>query len=436
MLVWIYSQVSKGDIRMPPSLSTSTSVKAENISFSKLLKSRSFTALWLGQTFSQFGDAILWVALPLTVYSMGQSTLQMGFVMGLLMLPQVLLLPFTGILVDRVSRSKVMMITDSFRCTLVIGLSVLAKEHQLTVPLLYTFVLLFGSMDALFQPAYSATRAEVFTPDIRNRANGLTQVSQQAARLLGPAIGGAAIGLATVAAGFAIDALTLFVSVSSLAFLHLGAPERTSLKTSGALLGFLHELTGGFQELRKHQWLWITIIAFAFINIASSGISTILLPWLIKVHLGLSAALYGLVSSASGIGAIVCALVYGRRKQWHKRGLIAYAGVAGSGIAGLALVFVHSPFLLMVVTAASSACIMMFGLTWEGSLQELVAKDAFGRVASLDMFGSFALLPVGNILTGWLAMKVGGIATIALDAIFILLVTFAVLMVPSIRQFD
>jgi MFS family permease len=193
---------------MEPSFSTE-SVETIRMSFFHPVKSRSFTALWLGQTFSQFGDAILWVALPLTVYSMGRSTLQMGVVMALLMLPQVLLLPFTGILVDRVSRSRLMMLTDIIRCLLVVGLAVLVGTHRLTMPFLDAFVLLFGAMDALFQPAYSAARAQVFTPDIRNAANGLTQVSQQVARLLGPTIGGVVVGFATVAAGFAVDAVTL-----------------------------------------------------------------------------------------------------------------------------------------------------------------------------------------------------------------------------------
>jgi hypothetical protein len=182
--------------------------------------------------------------------------------------------------------------------------------------------------------------------------------------------------------------------------------------------------------------LWITIIAFAFINIAGAGITTILLPWLIKVHLGMSAAIYGLVSSASGVGAILCAVIYGRRQRWRRRGWIAYGGVAGSAIAGLGLAFVHTAPSLMVIVGVSSACLMLFGLTWEGSLQELVAPEAFGRVASLDMFGSFALLPIGNVLTGWLAAKIGGITTIVVDALFILLVTVVALLVPAIRQFD
>ncbi|KLU62618.1 putative bacilysin exporter BacE [Peptococcaceae bacterium CEB3] len=400
------------------------------------LRSRRFTMLWMGQTFSQFGDAILWVALPLTVYSMGRSTLQMGLVMALLILPQVVLLPFTGLLVDRASRSLLMMTTDIFRGLLLAAIAVLAGTHRLAMPLLYAFVLLYGVMDSLFQPAYSAARSQIFTLDIRNAANGLTQVSQQVAKLLGPAAGGLIIGLGTVAVGFWVDAATFLVSVVSLAFLRLDSPERISDLEAGGLRHFAHELTDGYRELRKHQWLWIGIITAAFINIASSGIATILLPWLIKVHLGMSATIYGLVASASGFGGIVCALVYGHRQRWHKRGLINYGSMIGLGVARLVLVLARTPLVLVATSAAYGACLMIMSLTWQGSLQELVAPEAFGRVASLDMFGSFALLPVGSLLTGWLAIKIGGIMTIVVSALVIILGAVALLCLPAVRHFD
>lgn len=400
------------------------------------LGSRDFVALWGGQTFSQFGDSILWVALPMTVYSIGQSTVQMGFVMALLMLPQVILLPFTGILVDHVSRSKLMMLTDIVRCLLVTGIAVLAGTHRLTMPILYAFVFLFGGMDALFQPAYSAARAQVFTPSIRNAANGLTQVTGQSARLLGPAVGGLVIGLFSVSAGFAIDAVTLAISVTSLTFLRLKSPDRSTREHLKGLGNFLHELSGGFTELRKHQWLWVTIVAFAVVNVCGTGIISILLPWLIKVHLGMSATTFGLVSSASGIGAILSALIYSRRQRWHRRGWVAYGGIAMSAIAACFFAIAHSPFMLMVITAASGAGIMIFGLMWESSLQELVPEASFGRVASLDMFGSFALLPIGNIVTGWLATAIGGIHTILVESIVVLLVIIGALAAPGVRHFD
>lgn len=79
---------------------------------------------------------------------------------------------------------------------------------------------------------------------------------------------------------------------------------------------------------------------------------------------------------------------------------------------------------------------MVFILIWEISLQELVPQEAFGRVASLDLFGSFALLPVGYILVGWLADLIGGVATIAIFSGLGMACIAIVLCVPAIRKFN
>ena len=329
-----------------------------------------------------------------------------------------------------------MMVTDVFRFAFVFVLFLLSVNHHLNMLLLDVFVVLYGAMDAFFQPAYAAARAQVFTPEIRNAANGLTQISQQSARLIGPAVGGVVIGIFGVGAGFAIDACALLISVASLAFLRLNRVKRTSEAQRSGVRQFLNDIAGGYLALRRHDWLWITIVAFALINISSGGISAILVPWLIKVHLDLPPWVYGLVSSASGLGAILCATVYGRRQRWHRRGLIAYGGVAISAIAGFALAFAHLVPMLMLFAALSSAGIMVFGLTWEGSLQELVLPEEYGRVASLDFFGSYALLPIGNIVTGWLSTAIGGIETIEIEALFTFIIVAGVLCLPAIRRFD
>ena len=79
---------------------------------------------------------------------------------------------------------------------------------------------------------------------------------------------------------------------------------------------------------------------------------------------------------------------------------------------------------------------MMFGLIWEGSLQELVPAEAYGRVASLDMFGSWGLLPLGYLITGWLAQQIGGNLTILIEGIMMVIVAGSVLAVPGVRKFD
>lgn len=88
---------------------------------------------------------------------------------------------------------------------------------------------------------------------------------------------------------------------------------------------------------------------------------------------------------------------------------------------------------LMVVVGAGN---MLFGLIWETSLQELVAPEVFGRVASIDMVGSFALLPVGYLMTGWLAELIGGVATILSLSGLVIVAHLLILLVPEIRKYD
>ncbi|MFB5192154.1 MFS transporter [Alicyclobacillus fastidiosus] len=74
------------------------------------------------------------------------------------MLPQVILLPFSGVIVDKVSRSTLMMITESMRCLLVVALAALSLLDHLSIAAIPIFVIAYAVMDALFQPAYAAAR--------------------------------------------------------------------------------------------------------------------------------------------------------------------------------------------------------------------------------------------------------------------------------------
>ncbi len=421
-------------------LSISSEFNVKNVQlFTPFKVSTNFTALWIGQTLASVGGAIMNVVIPILALSLHASTLTLGLIMTLMMLPQVLLLPFTGILADRMPRVPVMIVTDLIRFLLVATLAVLAAFHALHLYDLYTFSILFGAMVALFQPAYAGARAQIFTQPIRNAANSLTMGAQQLAFIIGPSIGGLLVGISSGAAALGVDALGFLISVISLFFVRLQArriENPTTQKSNHPLKRFSSELMRGFHELRKHQWLWITILVFAFINIADQGIVAVLLPWLIKIHLELTSFDYGLVTSASGIGAIVTSVIFGHRSKWHKRGLISYLGIAISGLGFGMMAISGSMLLLTACMAVSGAGLMLFGLVWEGSLQELVPEEAYGRVSSLDMFGSYGLLPLGYLLTGWVSQSIGGVDTIMVEAVFIVAMSLLSLGVAGIRKFD
>ncbi|MDU4697250.1 MULTISPECIES: MFS transporter [Paenibacillus] len=397
-------------------------------------KSNAFPYLWLGQLVSFLGSSVTLVILPIIVYSLTGSTTTMGLLMAAYMLPNIIMLPISGTLVDRYNRTNLMLLTDMLRFAVMATLAVLLFADALTIQLLFILVTSYGLMDGLFQPAYAATRATVFTPDIRNSANALTQISNQTVRLIGPSLGGVLVTFFSAGWGVALDALTYVASFLCLFGLRKLVPHRPRAADESA--GMRADFKEGFAVLKAKPWLWITIVAFSLVNICFGAIVTVVIPWLFKIHLDLQPYVYGLAVTCSGVGAIGAGVLFGAKRHWRHRGVIAYGGALLSGISLLLMATAPAPAVLCALFALEGFGLMMFGLIWETSLQELVPQETFGRVASLDMLGSFALLPIGYILVGWLADVIGGLQTIALFASIGTLAVLAVMFTPAVRNYD
>ncbi|RYL86844.1 MFS transporter [Sporolactobacillus sp. THM19-2] len=401
--------------------------------FKPVMVSRSFRFLWIGNSLSTFGTAITNVILPLLVYELSHSPMSMSLIMAAYMIPEVLILPFSGILVDRLNRANVMRTADIIRFVLTTGVMILGLYGALSIPLLVVMMGFMGLMNGLFQPAYSALRATVFVPDIRNSANALSQFSEQLLRLLGPSVGGLIISFTTASLGFGIDGLTYLISFICLMFL---TQEGMVSKRSRRTTSFFSECFEGVRVIRQRTWLWVTILFFSLVNIFISGVATVLIPWLIKVHDQLPDFVYGFVMSGAALGSITVAFVFGMRKKWRYRGILAYSGGATASLALLVMPFAQHAVLLTILMALTGGGLMLFSLIWQTSLQELVPPEAFGRVASIDMVGSFALLPVGFLLTGWLSEAIGGVESLLLMSGIAALSNILILLVPAIRKFD
>ncbi|WP_410768381.1 MFS transporter [Fontibacillus sp. BL9] len=422
------------EIETPTQTSATSRFKFFNQFAAPFRQSRPFPYLWLGQLISVLGSSVTMIILPVVVYTITGSTTIMGFIMATYTLPNILMLPVSGWIVDRYNRTNIMLFTDAARFLLMTAMAALLFADSLSIGILFALVAVYGMMDGLFQPAYAATRAVVFTPEIRNSANALTQISNQAVRLIGPSLGGLLVTFLSAGWGISLDALTYVASFGCLFFLRKLIPFRKKEIKQGT------DVKGDFMEglsiLKSNPWLWITILAFSFINICYSGLVIVLIPWLFKVHLAMSPYVYGVAVTCSGAGAILAGLTFGARSRWRRRGLLAYGGAFLSGLALLLMAITPSAIGLCVLFALEGFGIMIFGLIWETSLQELVPQEAFGRVSSLDMLGSFALLPIGYILVGWLADLIGGTQTIALFAGLGMLTILSILLIPSIRKFD
>ena len=281
-------------------------------------------------------------------------------------------------------------------------------------------------------------------------ANALTALSLQVGRLLGPALGALLVATGGTMTAFAFDGLTFVVSAGCLVF--LSVPRVVSLPASeGERVVVEGQVETGMRRLEKDlreglgyvmasPWLWVTILVASFANIAYAGGFAVALPRLVRDFYHQGVWLLGVVTASTALGAIVANVLMGQLHKVHRRGLIAYLSLVGSSITFTILgISLPLPVEVLIVICASllgGFFLGIFEVLWVTLLQELVPNDKLGRVSSLDMLGSYTLMPIGFLIVGILADRIGA-QWIFLGGGLLNLAIFALaLCVRGIRQLD
>ena len=405
------------------------------------LRQPSFLWFWLGQTVSILGDRVYSVALPFLLFELGGDAGQLGRLLATYVVPQVLFLLLGGVLVDRLPRRLTLIVSDAFQAVLLAGVVLLLLGDDLRLGHLYGLSALFGLASAFFMPASSSITPQLVARASLTQANAARALARELAGILGPPLGGllVSVGGLTLALGF--DAGTFVVGALCLLMVRPRAvveaeDTKGNVKSEGAAKpGYMKELGEGFRYVASSAWLWVSILIFSLVNIFTSGVTVLLLPLLAETRFSGASSLGWLLSGVAG-GATVGAVTLNRLGQLRRRGLLAYSAVVvlGLGLAALAL----APELGAGVAAMGvvGGSIAVFGVVWETTMQALVPDEVLGRVVSIDMLGSLALLPLGFLLTGYLAerLEVGQVALWYGGATVLL--ALLGLLVPAVRRLD
>lgn len=419
---------------------------ASKIRFTRALSSRPFALLWAGQTISALGDGAYFTALGWEVLLLTHSAGAMGLVLVASSTPRLIFLLIGGVTADRVSRRAVMLWSDAGRAVAVLTIAVLGWANVLQLWHLVGLSLLFGMVSAFFMPAYQSIPPQLLEGEMLSSANALTGLSRQVGMLLGPGIGAALVAASNPISAFAFDGLTFVVSALCLLALRLPEHMRRSAARRGGsggerrgVRGVLADAREGFTYITGSTWLWVIIAIASVQNVGASGF-VVSLPKLVATVFHQGVWLLGAIGAASAFGTIAGTLVVGQSKRLGRRGLLACLGLLGAFVAYtlLGVPFAH---VIEPVVAIGAAAIFGFGLgvfeiVWVTTLQELVPADKLGRVFSVDMLGSFALLPLGYALVGALTDRLGpGAIFLAGGAINVAL-TLVALAVPGVRRLE
>ena len=216
-----------------------------------MLRERDFALFFWGQAVSVLGDGLFPIALAFAVLELGGSPTELGLVLVAGILPQVLFLLVGGVWADRLPRRTIMIAADAVRALVQAVTAVLLLSGEARIWQLAVLYALHATASAFFNPAATALVPQVTPRDRLQQANALLGMTRSLAAGLGAGLGGVLVSLVSTGGAVAFDACTFVVSAACLAALSLrsaGAAARTR---------FLSELRAGFDEVRRHRWLWL-----------------------------------------------------------------------------------------------------------------------------------------------------------------------------------
>ncbi|GAA1356267.1 MFS transporter [Saccharothrix algeriensis] len=384
-----------------------------------------FRRLWLANTADAWAVSLLPAAVTLALVHRGAGALALGPVLAAKTVGFVVATVPGGVLADRWSRRKAMVLACLVRAVAALALPVALTGPGWGSALC---VLLVGAGEGAFRPSYQAMVGDLVPEPQRQSANALSTITFRLALVLAP---GAAT-LAVVRFGPAA-VLVLTAALWCLTALALrGLPEHRG--ASGSPEGsVVAQFLSGVREARRHRWFVAGLAMLVFVLAAGEASQMVLLPVISRDRFGTD-FVYAAALTGYSVGALAGGAVMTR---WTPRlpGLVAVLGLAlYAGIPlALALSSLAWPVLLAYVLAGVG--MELFNVPWFGAVQREVPPDLRARVSSLDFMVSYSMSPLGLALLPLVVVAAGMQAALVGTAVVVLVACLATLAVPGMTRF-
>lgn len=385
-----------------------------------------FRLLWIGQTASAAGDALIPVAVAFAVLlGVHGTATDLGIVFAAFTVAHVALVLAGGVVADRVPRQLVMVVCDLVRFVAEVILAVLLITNSAQIWHLAVGAAVIGGASAFFLPASGGLIPQTVSAGRLQQANALMSLSRSATGIFGPPIAGLLILTTGTGVIFLVDAATFVVSAISLLMLRLAPTEARPSEQH-----FLADLAAGWREVASRRWILAAICAFAISNMAGS-VFFILGAVIANTSLG-GAAAWGLILTGGAIGGVVGG-VLALRLRPERPLLVGFLLTSAEALPLLALI---GPSPILVIAAGSFvsvACIQLANTWWFTMLQQHVPEHARSRVSSYDWLVSLVFQPLGSLAAGPLA-AISLPATLIGAAGLAIAGNFGVLLVKDVRE--
>ncbi len=376
------------------------------------LRYRNYRLFFSGQGVSLIGTWVQRITMPWLVYQMTGSTLLLGIVSFAGQIPTFLVSPVAGVLTDRWSRYRVLLITQILSMIQAFLLAVLSLTGLIEVWHIVILGIALGCINAFDVPSRQSFVFDMVEKksDLGN-AIALNSLMFNIARLIGPTIAGILLAVTSEGVCFLINAVSYIFVIASLLMMNvvIKKPERKNTH-------ILKDLKEGINYSFGYPPIKHLLMLLGIVSLTGMSYSVLMPVFATEVLKGDSHT-YGFLMGATGFGALIGALMLASRESVLKMGRIIPIA-AGTFGAALVLLSLSRSFLLsMLLMIFVGIGMMMQTASSNTVLQTITEDDKRGRVMSFYSMAVMGTAPFGSLMAGWLAKYIGTPGTILIGGL-------------------
>lgn len=391
------------------------------------LRSPNFARFWTGALVSNCGTWMQHVTVPYVLYQQTRSAALLGVAGFAQFFPAMVLGPVGGWAADHYPRRSVLLVTQSLMGALAALLWALYVADLAPAWVLITMVFLGGVVAGVNIPSWQSFVAELVPRERLLNAVTLNSAQFNAARAVGPALGGAVLARYGPSWAFLANALSYAAVLVALVGVRVDHVVHNQRRDRRVMSQFRESL----DYTRRHRGMLLAVCLVAAVAFLVNPFVQ-LVPVFADEVFGVGAAAYGLLAATFGGGAVIGAIVLGSFGSVTRRGRLVGAAMVVNGFAVAGFGAVSNVVPAAVTMAIAGAAMLVTVANLNTSVQLLVPEALRGRLMALYIMTFTGAYPVGALAQGALADIVGPRATVIGAAAVFLVITGVTALTPGL----
>jgi MFS family permease len=370
--------------------------------------SRDFAKFWVGQTISNLGSSFTQWAVPLLVFQLTHSAVNLGVATAATFLPFLLFGLPLGAWMDRVERKRAMIGLDLVNAAVIMSIPLVAQFGHLNVWLIYAVTFIQSTIFIAFSAGEFAAVPSLVATDDLVTANGRIQASFSAAQVAGPLLAGASLSFLPLAWVMAFDAGSFAISALSLSLIRRSFNIAAEVREPTSIL---HDVREGLRYVLSHPILRNISAMMALINFVGAVTFAELVLFATE-RLGASRFQIGLLFAAGSAGVVVTGLLAGRLRKRFSFTALAMTSLMLMGACTVVFAGMRSYWAALPLWAAASGLGILFNINTGSLRQAIVPNHLLSRVMSIASVLAWSSIPAGALLGGWVVSATGNVAAV------------------------